>query len=102
MDAGSESQSIAVAPPRSPLARLSFWCGVATWVAAFLAPILQVFAFLLVYPLAFIAVGIGVAALLHIRRTRRAWRGARWAIAGIVMGGLWLLFLAVALVAGAV
>jgi hypothetical protein len=85
--------------PRSPFAMLSFWCGVASWVAAILTPILLSMAFMIAFPLAFLAAGIGVVALLHIRRTPRAWGGRRWAIAGIILGGFWLaLWLAVVVV----
>src|SRR3954463_217950 len=95
---GATQPSSVARPPPSPLARLSFWCGIAACVTALLAPILLVFAFLLVYPLAVLAVGIGVTALLHIRRAPAVWGGRRWAVIGIVLGGAWLLFLMIAVV----
>ena len=69
---------------------LSFWCGVASWVPAILTPILLYMAFMIAFPLAFLAVGIGIVALLHIRRTPKAWGGRRWAVTGIILGGFWL------------
>lgn len=80
-------------PPVSPFAHLAFWCGVAAWVAALAAPILRSLAFLIVYPLAFLAVAIGGFALYQIRQYPALWRGKGWAIAGVIMGGIWLLVL---------
>lgn len=90
-DASGAGASVAPARlPRSPFAMLSFWCGVASWVAAILTPILLYIALMLAFPLAFLALGIGVIALLHIRRAPMAWGGSRWAVAGIILGGFWL------------
>ena len=95
----SERSAAPARQPRSPFATLSFWCGIAAWVAAILTPILLYVAYILAFPLAFLAVGIGVVALLHIRRAPLAWSGRRWAIAGIVLGGFWVLFLLIAIIA---
>lgn len=77
----------------SPFARLAFGCGVAAWVAALAAPILLSITFLIVYPLAALAVAIGGFARYQIRQYPALWRGKGWAIAGIALGGVWLLVL---------
>ena len=85
--------------PHSPFAMLSFWCGIASWVATILTPILLSLALFLAFPLAWLAVGIGVVALLHIRRASTTWGGRRWAIAGIALGSCWLVLWLIILIA---
>jgi hypothetical protein len=80
-------------PARSPFATLSLWCGIAACTVMLLVPLLLFVSFLLLFPLAIIAFLSGVMALYQIRQTPQAWRGTRRAVAGMIMGGCWLLFL---------
>jgi hypothetical protein len=90
-----------VPPARSPFATLGFWCGIAAWVAGIATPLLLFVSFLLLFPLSVIAVLSGLMALYQIRRAPQAWRGTGWALAGIIMGGVWLVFLLVVIAANA-
>lgn len=87
-------------PPVSALARLGMWCGIAAWVAALATPVLRAVASLIVYPLAVLAVAIGGFARYQIRRYPALWRGAGLALAGIILGGIWLLVLIAAFLFG--
>jgi hypothetical protein len=92
---GAGPPSPATPPARSPFATLSLWCGIAACIVMLLIPLLLSVSFLLLFPLTIIAILSGVIALYQIRQTPQAWRGTHRAIAGMIMGGGWLLFLLV-------